>query len=156
MRRLQQSDDEGFTLVELLVVIMLIGIVVGIAVAPWRSYQRRQDHVGATRETVALLRNAQVSAVAENQTYRVDFSAKEAKVYRFDGSSYDLVRTYTPGQPLVSFAGASFTSSEGGGSSVYFFPRGAASRGSLRVALDGTERVYTINVEGLTARVSYR
>lgn len=156
MRRLQQSRDGGFTLIELLMTMLLFGILVSIAVGPWRSYQRRQEHLGTTRKTVGVLRNAQVSAVAENSAYRVDFTATAATVYRFDGSSYVKVRAYAPTSSSVSYAGASFVSTSGTGASVYFYPRGAASRGSVQVALSGQTRTYTIDVEGLTARVSYR
>lgn len=156
MRRMQQSRDGGFTLIELAVSMALMGILAAIAVGPWRNYQRRQDHVATTRQVVGMLRNAQVSAVAENQTYRVDFVGREVRVNRYDGSAYTLVRSYVPSQAAIAFASPSFTSTLGSGSSVYFLPRGSASTGSVGVTLDGKSKVYLIEVEGLTARVSYR
>lgn len=157
MRRSQQGRDSGFTLVELLAVMLLFGIIVAIGVGPWKNYQRRQDHLGTTREVVALLRNAQVSSVSENRTYRVDFAAdgRSADVFALDGAAYVRVRTYRTSHPSVTLSGAAFADAAGTGRSAYFYPRGAASRGSVRVLLSGKSEVYTIQVEGLTARVSY-
>src|SRR3712207_2044446 len=89
VRRTAESREGGFTLIELLVTIMFFGIIVGVAVAPYRNYQRAQAHLGTTRLVVSSLRGAQVKAVAENATYRVTFAA--------DGQSWRVQRMVTPG-----------------------------------------------------------
>lgn len=160
MRRTAESRESGFTLIELLVTIMFFGIIVGIAVAPYRNYQRAQAHAGTTRLVVASLRSAQVNAVAENATYRVTFAA--------DGKSWQVQRMTTTSSwanigpvvrstdPQVAVRDEAFRQADGSlGPDVVFYPRGSASKGSLVVGREGRGKVYTVTVEGLTARVSY-
>jgi len=156
MRRQRLSDDSGFTLLEVIVTTLLLGIMAGLMVGPWKNFGQSQAHRGAERELVAALRNAQVSAVAEVTTYRVDIAAKQATVYRVVGGTPTQRNVVTIDEPSVSFANSSFTDSSGVTStSVYFYPKGSASAGSVDVVRAGRSAVYTVSVEGLTARVSY-
>lgn len=154
-RALTRGDD-GFTLLELIISIILFGVLVGMAVAPYAAYRVRQEHIGTTRELVAFLRHAQVRSVAEETTYRVDITASSAKAYRLNGSTYQLVQSTTPASKKVTFTNASFASSSGTGASVYFYAKGSASKGTVTVSRSGSSKTYTISVEGLTARVSYQ
>src|SRR3712207_4782377 len=160
VRRTAESREEGFTLLELLVTMTILGVVLAIAVAPYKNYQRAQAHQNTTRLVVATLRNAQVSAVAENATYRVTFAAdgKSWQAARLvSGTTWDVVGA--PGRSNdteVFVRDLSFRQQDGTlGTTVYFYPRGSATKGSLVVARDGRTKVYTVTVEGLTARVSY-
>lgn len=154
--------EGGFTLVELLVTMMLFGILVTLGVMPLRGYQRTQEHVGAAREVVAALRNAQVRAVSEGTTYKVSFSGNAIAVARRDtATTFVDVKSYKlPEAITVEVVGAGFTPSARTGSTTavpdaYFYARGDASPGEVRVlrASSGT-KAYTIKLEGLTARVS--
>jgi prepilin-type N-terminal cleavage/methylation domain-containing protein len=159
MRRLrpgvQRPDEAGFTLLEVMTTCLLMGIIAGIAVGPWKSWQAAQSHKDTTRALVAVLRNAQVSAVAENVTYRVDIATNKATTYRV-GTSTQVKQVISSDTSSVSLTGASFVDSSGVTStSVFFYPRGSASKGSVNVVRTGRSKVYTVSVEGLTARVSY-
>lgn len=150
-------SDAGFTMIELMFTIMLFGLLVVIGAGPWSHYRAKQEHRGATRELVAFLRRAQVRAVAEETTYRVDIAADglSAKTYRLDGTTFVAGQQLETPSKRVSYTTPVFTSSSGSGASIYFFARGSASKGSLTVAREGSDEVFTIQVEGLTARVSY-
>jgi general secretion pathway protein H len=148
--------DEGFTLIELMTAMALLGILLAIAVGPWRSYQTTRQHREAAREAVAALRNAQVSAVSESVRYRVAVtdSGRALSVYRSPVSGAEVLRvTLRSPNSKVSFGAATFTTTSGASTSVYFYPRGSASSGSLKVQRAGRNS-YTIDVEGLTGRVS--
>jgi type II secretion system protein H len=154
--RVPHRDDSGFTLVELLVAIVLFGIVVGLAVAPYSAYRLRQQHIGTARELVAFLRRAQVRSVAEETPYRVDFTSTQASMYRSNGASWVLAQTTKPSTSRVTYSGASFLQQAGGSAaSVTFYAKGSADKGSVTVVRSGSTKTYTISVEGLTARVSY-
>lgn len=156
MREPRRRDDSGFTLIELLVSIVLFGIVVGLAIAPYSAYRLRQSHVGTARELVAFLRRAQVHAVAEEAEYRVDIVSTGAKMYRSNGATFVLVQEAKPSDKRVTYSGASFVQKTGGtAASVTFYAKGSADKGTVTVVRSGSSKAYTISVEGLTARVDY-
>lgn len=158
--------DDGMTMLELLVAMIVFGVLVGIAVGPYTTYRRRQQHIGSTRELVAFLRRAQVRAIAEETTYRVDLTATGAQAYRLASGDacgtptapvWSTDQQLTPSNGRITYTGASFLQSCTGstGASVWFYARGTGSKGSVTVSENGTSKVYTVKVEGLTARVSY-
>lgn len=158
MRDVRRSRESGFTLIETMFAMVLLGILVGIAAPPYANYRAKQQHRGSTRELVAFLRRAQVHAVSEETTYRVDIAAdgKSATTYRFNGASYTAGQTLKVATSSITFANASFAQPSGGnGTSVWFYPRGSGSKGTLTVTRSGTSKTFTVDVEGLTARVSY-
>ncbi len=159
MRRTAESREGGFTLLELLVTMTFLGVLVAIAVAPYKNYQRSSAHLNATRKVVASLRNAQVNAVAENATYRVTFAAdgKSWQLARQNGTAWNNIGpAVTPGDGVVTVRNLAFRQADGSiGPVVYFYPRGSATKGSLSVGRDDRAKVYSVTVEGLTARVSY-
>lgn len=159
VRRTAESRESGFTLVEMMFAMLLFGIIVAIGVAPYRNYRLAQAHVGTTRSIVAALRNAQITAVAENATYRVRFgpNGKTWRLERVNGSTFTQVGpTYRVSDDGLKMRDLSFRQSDGTvDRHAYFYPRGSASKGSLVVERGGRDKVYTITVEGLTARVSY-
>ena len=157
MRRPRRGDDSGFTLLEAISVCLLLGILVGMAVGPWQNYRHARAHREARDEIVATLRNAQIASVSENVTYRVDISGTTAISYRVPvaGTAVEK-RRYVIDDPEIAFDNAQFTAPSGGtSSSVYFYPRGSAGKGEVDVVRDGNTKIYTVSVEGLTARVAF-
>ena len=155
MNRLRPNDDHGFTLLEVITTCLLLGVLLGISVGPWQSYRHARAHQEARTELVAALRHAQISAVAESVTYRVDITSKKAVTWRI-GATQVQQRQYEIEDKTVSFAGGLFEQSSGVVStSAYFYPRGSASKGDVTVIRSGRAKVYTVSVEGLTARVSF-
>jgi prepilin-type N-terminal cleavage/methylation domain-containing protein len=152
-----RGNDSGFTLLEVIFTCLLLGILVGLIAGPWTNYRHSRAHREARDEVVAALRNAQVRSVAEDVTYRVDIGPSSAVTYRVPASgSASVTRRYDISDTSVRLTGASFQDTSGAtGTSVYFYPRGSASAGSLDVTRAGRSKVYTVSVEGLTARVSF-
>jgi prepilin-type N-terminal cleavage/methylation domain-containing protein len=150
--------EDGFTLLEVLVAMVLFGIMVTLAAGPYASYRAKQEHIGSARELVGFLRRAQVRAVSEETTYRVDLLAggTGVRVYRLTNGSYVAKQSLKPASTKITYTGAAFVQPSGGnGTSIWFYPRGSGSKGSLVVSRAGTSTTYTVDVEGLTARVSY-
>lgn len=156
-RRKAQAPDHGFTLIELSVAMVILGILLGMAAPAWKNYAAKQERASASREVVSVLRTAQTRATAEETTYRVDVDAtvKTLTVFRFDGSTYIQRSISALDGGTVLLQQVAFTDKNGAStSSAYFYARGTASPGKVVVALKGRSQQRVITVEGLTGRVS--
>ena len=153
------QGNNGYTLIELLVVMVIIGALSALGTSGWSRYQRNVEHRGSAQEIVSALRNAQQASLAEAVTYCVTFdaAARTYQVFKFacggtNPPASGVDRTQSSRVTLVSPA---FTQLNGSPSNqVSFFPRGSATKGSVKVARAGSTRAYTITVEGLTGRVA--
>jgi prepilin-type N-terminal cleavage/methylation domain-containing protein len=158
VRRPADPRDSGFTLIELLVTMTLFGIIAAIAVAPYRNYQLTSAHLNSTRKLVGVMRNLQVRAVAENTSYRITFASDGTTwtTERLTGATWSTTSTGKPTDTKVVTRNAAFRQSDGSlTSTAYFYPRGSATKGSVEVGRTDRAKVYTVTLEGLTARVSY-
>lgn len=171
-RRVTQ-DDQGFSMLELAVTMVLAGILLALAVGPFTSFRRGQEERGATREIVGLLREVQSKSVSEECVYRVTFApastnsvaARMATVQKRETSGNCDASGSWVTKETRSFAGtavwvktASFDNLAADAdvtpSSAYFYARGTGSPGSLTLVRTGSAKTYTVSIEGLTGRVS--
>lgn len=151
--------DSGFTLIEVLTTISLMGIVMAFAVSGWSSWAQASAHSGAAREIQSAMRQAQQRAVTEGYAACIwfDDAADSYTVYR--GRCSDTGKMVVVGPVEIAapvhIAGPSFTSLAGTpAAGVSFQARGTASPGQVRVTREGSSKVYVLTVEGLTGRVS--
>lgn len=63
----------GFTVMELLAVVTIIGILAAILAPSWLSFLNRQDIVAANQKAVNVIRQGQTQASQQRQGYRVSF-----------------------------------------------------------------------------------
>lgn len=163
-------SDDGFTLVELAMAMVVFGIVSAIAVGGIRSLRDANAEQSAQREAISAMRNAQAQALSEAVTYCVDFGAAPStslNVYRVPGAGV--------GPLPLAFSCASGTRVDGpirlptqtrmtdivfnqrNGTDTtfaFFYPRGAASPGSLVIRRTGSTKTYRLTVDALTGRVA--
>ena len=172
MRRLaaRRRSDDGFTLIEVMAAMVIFGVLAAIAVGGIRSMRDANAEQSAHREVISSLRNAQERALSEAVTYCVDFGAPTStswSVYRVSGAGTGTLPTTfscTSGTKVdgpvrlpsqTALTNISFSQRNGADTAfVLFYPRGAASPGSLKVTRTGSDKTYRLVIDALTGRVA--
>ncbi len=150
--------DAGFTLIELMVTMAIAATLMSIGVFSFTRWQNVSQQKGSAEAVVSALRNTAERSVSEGRTYCVDFAAASTRAY--------VVHRVTCGTGTVAGGGSktlnskvllatSVTSTPCPSSHrcVYFYPRGTASAATILVSSTARSQLYTVRVEGLTARV---
>lgn len=78
-----EMKGKGFTIIEVMVVIGILGIIAGITIPAFRDYIPRMRLRGARDEVLATLRLSRTKALSERQTYQVIFE-KATNTYRMN------------------------------------------------------------------------
>jgi type II secretion system protein H len=70
-------SHQGFTLVEMLIVSIIVGVMAAIAIPSWMAFLQRQQLNQMATEVSMILRKAQHLAKKNNQSYIIDFQMKK-------------------------------------------------------------------------------
>lgn len=149
--------DQGFTMIELLVSLSIVGVMTALAVTGWSSYARSNEHTGTRGDIVSALRAANMRALSEAKPYCVTFdvAAGTWSTRRLSCAGAVVKGPENVEGPEISLADGGFLQPDGSTQpQVLFTPRGTGSKGSIKVKRAGSSKVYVISVEGLTGRVS--
>jgi type II secretion system protein H len=159
-----RRDESGFTLIELMVVMVIAGALLAIGVFSFANYQKTSEQRGTAREVVSQLRNASERAISEGRTYCIDIAPDglTTKTYRYacDGAPTSVLSGTSKTQSskvtlaVVLTSPAPTLACPTAHQCLYFYPRGTATEAT--VAVNSSARAtksYTVTVEGLTARV---
>lgn len=144
---IKRRRQRGFTLVELMVVMVLIALIMGLVSTSMSRSISSAEARSATRKLVANLRYTRTRAIVE----------KAEKVFMVDVEN----RSYqAPGRKSVTLpkdvgltlttARSEMTSEDVGG--IRFFPDGGSTGGHIELTINGRE--YRINVAWLTGEAS--
>jgi prepilin-type N-terminal cleavage/methylation domain-containing protein len=152
--------DSGFSLIEVLVTISLLVVLLAISIAGWSSWSKARQQSGTATELQSTLRQTQQRAVTEGTSMCVTFATTSYTVWRgaCTGSTPSAA-TRVEG-PVKAGSGVQIASADVP-QGVTFTARGTSkggvgdsTRSTLTVTRTGSPKVYTLQVEGFTGRVS--
>lgn len=97
-RRNQQVDGQpGFTLVELVTIVAIIGIVSGAAIPLFMTFLKAMETRGAAQELTMVLQQARELAITRNTNYTVQIDTIGNQLRFVDGSGAPWVGPGTDG-----------------------------------------------------------
>ncbi len=143
--------DKGFSLVEIIIVIALIGILSTVALFAWQGFRDNNNLRTAARDIETNIAASKQRAVTEGIQYRLTFSAGDTS-YTIAAEPFTpaltqtrLLTVFGPGLSIVntSFALGQLT----------FLSRGTLSGTTGNVTLTngrGSQAIITVNVTGRT------
>jgi len=140
---LRIEREAGFTLLELIVVVVIMGLMLGLVLSNGPMRSKRLAEAAAVRNMVQGLRDAAARAIAQDRmtVFRLDPSSG---VWR-EGTRHGLI----PASTHVGFHGV--TAQRIG--AITFAPDGSASGGTITLARAGAADVQVITVDWLTGRI---
>jgi type II secretion system protein H len=130
----------GFTLIELVLVMLLIATVVAMAAPSLRGWSHGRDLFNSAEEFVAMTRLARSYAISESTTYRLNIDTNAAVYWLTKQSGSDFVsigsdvgRQYTlPLGGKIAVVNAADSSK----TSFDFYPTGRADAGTVTFSDD--------------------
>ena len=148
MGRIKSRASAGFTLLELLVVLMLMVMVYALAVPMISAGMPGTELKGAARQLAAGLRQARSLAVTrkEESTLMLDVEQRNFKV------SGDQRRYALPAKVDISLFTAQSELLPDKIGAIRFYPDGSSTGG--RITVKSGVRKYDINVDWLTGQVT--
>jgi prepilin-type N-terminal cleavage/methylation domain-containing protein len=157
-----RAGQDGFSLMELMVVMSMTGILMAIAGYGTMNWQRTSEHKGSALALVSFLRKASEQSISEGRTYCVDLApTRSMQLWRYacstaTGSAVTGVRQTQNARVTLESSVTLPTPAPAcpsGDKCVYFYPRGTATPATVIVRSTARSNLYTVHVEGLTARV---
>lgn len=144
----------GFTLMELLVVLVLVAVIVALAPPLWSNAVPAAEHRAAARQIAQMLKAARSEAVARRIDVPVEFdlTARQIRLAAPQGAATsNRVYTLPEGIALELTTTVAETQSPER-ASVRFYPDGGSSGG--RVTLRVGERGYRVDIDWLSGRIA--
>ena len=144
LRHIERRADAGFTLLEMLVVLALLGLVAAVAMPLLRGGAETGLIERTAYRLSADLSAMRLEAIRHNTETALDFDLK-SNTYR---GGRRLAPRLLPPQLAVVVEAARLPSSGQGAASIRFYPDGSASGGRIVIGQGSRQRV--VAVDGLT------
>ena len=148
MGQIRSRAAAGFTLLELLVVLVLMALVYTVGLPMVSSGMPGTELKGAARQLAAGLRKARSQAVTQKQEAALTVDVEQ---HRFDVTGDK--RSYAlPAKLEISLFTAQSELLRDKVGSIRFFPDGSSTGG--RITVSQADRKYHVNVDWLTGQVA--
>ena len=147
LERQTQQESSGFTLIELMITVVILGILTGIAIPSFQRNWEQERLKAATREAATWLEDVRLRAVQQSQTCVIQVVDNSATLQPdpnsnscIDVASLNLRESVDNGQQLLLCSQAALTPSTSSCTSSHsqttptelvITPRGTISQGGL-------------------------
>ena len=157
----------GFTLVELLAVIIVLALIATLVTINWRAILPKTELHSAVRELSSVLQGTRSEAIARNAPFDVQYDLDEHRYrvvtpFRAGGGLAPSLEerqmlAWHPLPPTVRFVSITIGTDafEKGIVFVRFDPLGSASGHVIVLTQPADENTYTIEVQGLLGLIDY-
>jgi prepilin-type N-terminal cleavage/methylation domain-containing protein len=159
----------GFTLVELMVVVIILGLIGGVALTSWASLLPNQRFNTAVRNLSEVLYDSRSRAIAQNREYRIQYDLEE-DVYRvrtpftLEGGGFattendderQWIRVTDLGEMGIDIVQVTIDDRkfQDGQVDVIFYPLGASSYHTIHLRQTLFEREFTLELLPLTGEI---
>lgn len=165
--RYAERARSGFSLVELLAVIIVLGLMATLVTINWRSILPKTELHSAVRELSSVLQGTRSDAIARNASFDIQYDLDEHRYrvvtpFRAGGGlapSNEERQTlaWHPLPETVRFGAITIGTDvfEKGMVIVRFDPLGSASGHVIVLEQPADQNVYTIEVQGLLGLINY-
>ncbi|HTI95707.1 MAG TPA: GspH/FimT family pseudopilin [Rudaea sp.] len=144
---MRASRQRGFTLIELVAVVVLIGIALSVVSLSFSKSMNSAKIQAASRDLVAALRYTRGQAIVTGKQAALDIDIQSNT---YQAPRKPIVKLPQDMQMVLYTADSEQTSTSSG--RIRFFPDGASTGGHISVRLG--EREWRINVSWLTGEVT--
>ncbi len=134
---MHHSDRHGFTLLELIIIVGILGVIMLVAVPPMSRFIISNRLAGSTNTVAGDLRYARSLASAQRRSYEFRSTATGYSIVSVTPASTVLTRSLEPG---VRFSAASDT--------ARFYSFGLTQSKVFTLQKDGHSRVVRMNATG--------
>jgi len=145
-------SSKGFTLIEMIIVIGIIGIVSAVALAGWRDYQNNTNLKTAAEQVMTDIAFSKQRAIAEGIQYCMQFTDGSSN-YSINATSC-VTPTQTQAKNITVFgSGLTISNTNFNLDRVSFLPRGTLSSNTGTIVLTNSKNstaTITINITGRT------
>lgn len=130
-KRMKKHDSRGFSLLELMVVIVIVGVLAAVAIPNMGAWQSKRDMNASAREIASFLQQARSEAVRRNMVVWVQFTPASNSYFMRTQTA-----VLTPTKNLPS--GVSITNTGFPADQARFTTRGfAEDPGNVTIQVDG-------------------
>src|SRR5688500_3965785 len=152
---LRPPRERGFTLIEVLMSVVIIGMLVGMSLPIYQSFQTRNDLAIATEGVAGMLRRAQTYARGMSNTIQNDTAlwgvhVEVGSATLFKGASY-AARDTSLDEVMSIPATFSVAASDVRFSKMYGLPTATGTVATITTNNTNDSRTITINAKGMVS-----
>lgn len=166
--RQNKRGESGFTLVEAMVVVVIVGVLATVAVASYRTWFVKNRVNGAISQLYSEMHLAKMRSISENSTYRITFDTVNHAYTVFAGGTTDHTVSIGDNYEGIEFDYVPGTLKAGGSAlitkavnftgtppSILFRPTGLSKAGSvyLKPGTDNRENMQRAIVVNIVGRI---